>query len=158
MCKYSILYVYFPIFMRCFIEFRTSILSPIRSMVYIDLLYRLPRVRCIVGLPLSLSDVREVVGWNGLITEFEFPIACIYVRTRRERLWETLVEKKWRGLEPRWLLEMELLLNTLGSVLTSHRKEMWFSLNHVSCMRLWIIRNWKKRIEMVLHVVDYLNL
>ena len=36
MCKYSILYVYFPIFMRCFIEFRTSILSHIRSIVYID--------------------------------------------------------------------------------------------------------------------------
>lgn len=36
MCKDSILYAYFPIFMRCFIEFRTFILSPIRSIVYID--------------------------------------------------------------------------------------------------------------------------
>ena len=36
MCKYSMLYVYFPIFVICFIEFRTSILSHIRSIVYID--------------------------------------------------------------------------------------------------------------------------
>lgn len=132
---------------------------PLYVVLYIlTLLYRLPHVRCFVGLPLLLSDVREVVGWSGLTAESEFPIACIYVRTRRGRLWETLVEKKWRGLEPRWLLEMEPLPNTLGSVLTSHRKEMWFSLNLVICMRLWIMWNWKKRIDMVLHVVDYLNM
>lgn len=131
---------------------------PIYVVLFIStLLYHLPLVRCFVGQPLSLSDAREVVGWSGLTAKSEFSLACIYVRTRRWRLWETFVGKKWRGLEPRWLLEMEPLPNTLGSVLTSHRKERWVSLNLVSCMHLWMMWNWKKRIEVVLHVVDYLN-
>ena len=53
MCKYSILYVYFPIFMRCFIEFRTSILSPIRSIVYIDFIIS--------------SSARKMLRWTTVV-------------------------------------------------------------------------------------------
>ena len=50
---YSILYVYFPIFMRCFIEFRTSILSPIRSIVYIDFIIS--------------SSARKMLRWTTVV-------------------------------------------------------------------------------------------
>ena len=53
MCKYSILYVYFPIFMRYFIEFRTSILSPICSIVYIDFII--------------LSSTRKMLRWTTVV-------------------------------------------------------------------------------------------
>ena len=45
----------------------------------------------------------------------------------------------------------------LGSFLTFQVKERWFSPNLIIRMYLWILWNWKKRIEMVLYVVDFLN-
>ena len=98
MCKYSILYVYFPIFMRCFIEFRTSILSPIRSIVYIDFI-----ISSSAGEMLRWTTVGAIgCERSGRMKRTNRRIrvlASMYSCSEKERMFmETLVEKKWRGL------------------------------------------------------------
>ena len=96
MCKYSILYMYFPIFMRCYIEFRTSILSPIRSIVYIDFIISSSVRKMLRWTTVGAIGCERSVRMNRTNRRIRV-LASMYSCSDKERMFmETLV--KWRGL------------------------------------------------------------